>query len=349
MPWPSTGEKLPLVTTPTGSPSTSTAHSARGGRRPSVAMPTQRGGRRRARARRPARPRPRNVGLPHATTQPSPACSGVMPGPSSWPCSGSAASRRSVSRAPSPAGHDAGAGDRGPQVGCGRGGHGDLDAALAGVAGAGDDARRRPSHVAWPTRNRPTAAASGNTVRQPLAWPADPARRAPPARAVVSRPPIAARTRSVFDAFGITSNTSSPSPPPHDDVVEHRARRPRRAGGCTAPARAPILAEVVGQRALQRARRRRRPRPGPCRGATRRTRRRRCGRPGARRSCRSAYASGMSQPPNGTIRAPSARCTASSGDCARAASAIVRSPGAASPSAAARRRRAARAGRRGRP
>ena len=41
MPWPSTGEKLPLVTSPTRSPSTSTAHSARGGRRPSVAMPTR--------------------------------------------------------------------------------------------------------------------------------------------------------------------------------------------------------------------------------------------------------------------------------------------------------------------
>ena len=41
MPWPSTGEKFPLVTSPTGSPSTSTAHSARGGRRPSVAMPTR--------------------------------------------------------------------------------------------------------------------------------------------------------------------------------------------------------------------------------------------------------------------------------------------------------------------
>ena len=38
------------------------------------------------------------------TTQARPACSGVMPGPSSWPCSGSPASSRSVSRAPSPAG-----------------------------------------------------------------------------------------------------------------------------------------------------------------------------------------------------------------------------------------------------
>ena len=52
-----------------------------------------------------AAPRGRGTSaLSHATTQPSPACSGVMPGPSSWPCSGRPASRRSVSRAPSPAG-----------------------------------------------------------------------------------------------------------------------------------------------------------------------------------------------------------------------------------------------------
>ena len=42
MPWPSTGEKLPLVTSPTACPSTSTVHPARAGRRPSVAMPNRR-------------------------------------------------------------------------------------------------------------------------------------------------------------------------------------------------------------------------------------------------------------------------------------------------------------------
>src|SRR4029077_2877210 len=33
MPWPRTGEKLPLVTSPTTAPSARTGHSARGGRR----------------------------------------------------------------------------------------------------------------------------------------------------------------------------------------------------------------------------------------------------------------------------------------------------------------------------
>ena len=41
-------------------------------------------------------------------------------------------------------GRDAGAGDRGPQIAGGCVGHGDLDAGFAGVAGAGDDARRCP-------------------------------------------------------------------------------------------------------------------------------------------------------------------------------------------------------------
>src|SRR5690606_40573204 len=42
MPWPSVGEKLPLVTSPTGSPSTRTRCPARGGRRPSVVSPRRR-------------------------------------------------------------------------------------------------------------------------------------------------------------------------------------------------------------------------------------------------------------------------------------------------------------------
>ena len=55
--------------------------SARGGRRPSVAMPRRRRRDAPLAARPPARRCPRNVALVPATTQPSPACSGVMPGP----------------------------------------------------------------------------------------------------------------------------------------------------------------------------------------------------------------------------------------------------------------------------
>ena len=42
MPWPSTGEKLPLVTAPAGFPSTDTAYPSRGGWRPSTARPRSR-------------------------------------------------------------------------------------------------------------------------------------------------------------------------------------------------------------------------------------------------------------------------------------------------------------------
>ena len=88
---------------------------------------------------------PRNAGLFHPTTQPSPACSGVMPGPSSWPCSGRPASSRSVSRAPSPAGSTPAPSTARHNAGGRLGRHGHLDAVLAGVAGAGDQARRCPS------------------------------------------------------------------------------------------------------------------------------------------------------------------------------------------------------------
>ena len=54
MPWPSVGEKLPDVTTPTAAPSTRIGQPARGGRRPSTAIPTS-GDRRPGPARRRAR------------------------------------------------------------------------------------------------------------------------------------------------------------------------------------------------------------------------------------------------------------------------------------------------------
>ena len=104
MPWPSTGEKFPLVTTPTVSPSTTIgALGAAVAGDPRWRCPRGGGCTPRSRSTASAA-RPRKLSLPHATTHPSPACSGVMPGPSSWPCNGSAASRRRVSRAPRPAG-----------------------------------------------------------------------------------------------------------------------------------------------------------------------------------------------------------------------------------------------------
>ena len=119
MPWPSTGEKLPLVTTPTRR-----RRRARRTRRAAGGGPRWRcrrgGGRRPRRARRASAARPRNSGLPHATTQPSPACSGVMPGPELV-----AVQRQPGLQAQRVAGaeagrHDAGADDRRPQVGGGR-------------------------------------------------------------------------------------------------------------------------------------------------------------------------------------------------------------------------------------
>ena len=65
-----------------------------------------------------------------------------------------------------------------------------------------------PFHVKGATRNRPTAAASGATAsnRRRASGPCT----AMMARsAVTSSPPIAARTRSVLEALGITSKTSS--------------------------------------------------------------------------------------------------------------------------------------------
>ena len=151
MPWPSAGEKLPLVTTPTRLPVDQhglARHGAGGGPRP----PGPGGGGRRPRsARRRAAPAPRKSPLSQLTTQPRPACSGVMPGPSSWPCSGRPASRRRVSRAPSPAGSIPAPSTASPELGR--------------AARRAPRSRRRPrrcsrcrrrAHGARPTRTRPT-------------------------------------------------------------------------------------------------------------------------------------------------------------------------------------------------
>ncbi len=134
---------------------------------------------------------------------------------------------------------DAGADDRRPQVGGGVRRDGDLDAPLARVAGAGDRARRavprRRGRRGTGRRRRPPGTRPPGGRAPPA-----PARRARPGRAVVSSPPTASRTRSVFDALGITSNTSDAvvaGMPPDDDVVEHRAVGVVEQVGVLGPAR----------------------------------------------------------------------------------------------------------------
>ena len=197
--------------------------------------------RRPARARRSSASRPRNSGLSQATTQPRPACSGVMPGPSSWPCSGSPASRRSVSRAPSPAGCDAGSDDRRPQVGGGGGGHGDLDAALARVAGAGDRARRR----------RPTSTCADPEPARPRRPPGTrrPAARSAPGPCTASTARSCGRVVAadrVAHAVGVggvghhVEHVGAVVVPGCHHTMMSSSTEPssRRGGACTAPARA---------------------------------------------------------------------------------------------------------------
>ena len=84
--------------------------------------------------------RPTKSPLVHDTTHSRPALRLVMPGPSSWPCNGSPASSRSVSRAPRPAGSIPVPSDRSPHVGGTVGRNRELNPVLAGVAGTRRDA-----------------------------------------------------------------------------------------------------------------------------------------------------------------------------------------------------------------
>ncbi len=133
---------------------------SRRGWRPSATMPRSRRDGPVARSSSRAA-RPMNSVLSHPTTQPSPAWSGVMPGPSSCPCSGNPASSRSVSRAPNPAG----------AIPCARTAsqksvgdvrrHGALDPVLSGVARARDQARH-----ALPVERLDAEAVHGRRVRR---------------------------------------------------------------------------------------------------------------------------------------------------------------------------------------
>ena len=214
-----------------------------------------------ARARPRAASRPRKSPLSHRTTQPSPACSGVMPGPSSWPCNGRPASRRSVSRAPSPAGVTPAADDRVPE----------RRARARPARGSRrrlrrcSRCRRRPTRPPRATENRGTAAASALTVAEQRAARSGPCtastardrgdvgeldRAAHPRDRFRGRAPTSAigvrRVRHHEEAIGLD--------PPHDDVVDDvRVDRVEQVRVLRAAGLDP--AEVVGEQPLERVER----------------------------------------------------------------------------------------------
>ena len=130
-----------------------------------------------------------------------------MPGPSSWPWSGSPASRRSVSRAPRPGRDDALAQDRVPESAATSAGtaHSTPSSPVYPVPATRQVA---PAHSNRSTAKRWTVAASGETC-------ASRARASGPCIAMTARssvtslPPMAATTSVVFEALGMTSNRSS--------------------------------------------------------------------------------------------------------------------------------------------
>ena len=193
----------------------------------------------------------------------------------------------------------------------------DLDAVLARVAGAGDDAA---SPHARRTANRGTAAASGSTVGEQRArlralHREHRARRGDVGeldRAVGRVAPRRTRraARSVFDAFGITKKRSAST---HHTMMSSTTCASAGSSRCVYCARpgSILRRSLVSSHcsSVERARPRALDRAEVRHVEHDRARR---GTPGARRA-RRAYCSGMSQPPNGTMRAPSARCCASSG------------------------------------
>ena len=235
------------MTVPAGRPSWPTADPSRGGWRPSVVSPTSRRATPRSRSAIRAA-RPRNVGLSQPTTQPSPACSGVMPGPSSWPCRGKAGLEAQGVAGPEAGRLDAGAEQGRPQ----------------GVGGVGRarHTRRRPrrcSRCPRPRRARPptrtgttpkrgTAAASGATVASRVrAW--GPCTAMMHAGRVVSSPPMA--SSHPVGVRGVGHHVEHlVGQPPDDDVVDHRAvGSSRRWVYWARPG--PDPAQVVGQCGLQ--------------------------------------------------------------------------------------------------
>ena len=175
----------------------------RGGRRPSVAMPT-------SRRDGPEAFSASSASLPmnsvsNATTQPRPACNGVMSGPSSWPCSGRPASRRSVSRAPSPAGvapasatacHNMAASPDGIEI----------SSPASPVYPVPATVHSAPFQTISSTLKRPTVPKLGHTTAATF-FAAGPCTAMTARCVVMSSPPSVLRTDAVFDAFGMTSIT----------------------------------------------------------------------------------------------------------------------------------------------
>ncbi len=205
-----------------------------------------------------------------------------MPGPSSWPCKGRPASRRSVSRAPRPAGLTPAATTARQKARGDLGGDGALDAVLARVAGAGDSARH-PFELEVRHGEVAHRRCLGGDARQALA-------RLRPLHGD-DRPllghVVAADDRD--DPVGVGGVRHDVETlllhPPDDDVVQHGGVLLVEQVLVLGPP-GPDLVQVVGERPSAGARRSPGRSGGRCRGGSRRTRPRRSYRRGARRWCR---------------------------------------------------------------
>ena len=238
MPWPSTGEKLPLVTSPDRRRRRPGRRwSARGGRRPSVAMPRRRRATPALLLGRRAASRPAEVALVPAH---HPAQPGLQRGDAR-------AELVAVQRQPGlepqrVAGAEAGGLDAGGEHGVPEG---------AGVGRPARRSRRRPRRCSRCRRRRSRRPSHVDAARRGSGRP-----RPPRAQTVASRSRAAGPARRGSARVAVTS-TASPTPsapthpggvrgvghdvealvvdPPHDDVVEHRGVGRRRAGACTGP------------------------------------------------------------------------------------------------------------------
>ena len=203
---------------------------------------------------------------------------------------------------PEAGGDDARAERRRPRSGGGLGGDGALDAVLAGVAGAGDDARSTPRQSNRATRKRPTAAASGATRARPSRACGSLHGDDGPVRGHVVAADGAAHPGGVG---GVGHHVEAlVVDPPDDDVVERPRRRRRRAGGCTGPGPGRSC-----RRSLVRVAWRRLEGVGPAEAdraevADVEGDRVAAGRPGARRRCRPGTTGASPSRRRATIRAP---------------------------------------------
>ena len=164
--------------------------------------------------------------------------------------------------------------------------HGDLDAVLARCSRCRPRRRARPPTSSRATWNRPTAAASGNTVarRSRAAGPAPRGSPAWPVTSASSPTPRASRTRAVFEAFGMTSKRSSSTHHTMMSSSTEASAGSSRWVYCARPGADPV--EVVGERRLQAVEGVGSLDPHGAEVADVEAPPRRCGTPCARRSCR---------------------------------------------------------------